>query len=161
MTNDQLKECREAFEKYWVDDRDLSEYETAWKDWKAAWFAHLPNPQPVVSREAIERAFDLGVSLDSDSQWPGYKRTLICNQIEALQLPAPQVPQIDGVTLTDEETDRLNMEIGRYDPKIVRDGGQFIEMVYSRKNGKWIDVEIAEYYQNLARKLAAIKVSRQ
>jgi len=64
LTDDQLKECREAFEK-WALDRGYNlvknhkeEYlrqSTAlvWDGYQEAWSARLPNPQPVVSREAI------------------------------------------------------------------------------------------------------------
>lgn len=69
-----------------------------------------------VSRKALESAWDRGVALDSDATWPGYKRTLIINQIHALQLPAPQttveaLERIASVAGNDEATKgyRLNL----------------------------------------------------
>jgi hypothetical protein len=52
--------------------------------------AHLTPTQSAPSvgiaptRKEVENAFDIGVALDSDSRWPGYKRTLIVNQFMRL-----------------------------------------------------------------------------
>jgi len=157
MTDDQFKECREAFEK-WLEkdttpdeDSFRSNYEFIRDKYMAlgyfaAWSAHLHNPHPVVSRGAIDingREVETAVDeawekfaidfLGVDQSSMTYRELVSAGYDIAksmlTQLPAPQAPQIEGVR---QAINILENVRGTFDPEKDQDPFEAYHVVCSR-----------------------------
>lgn len=124
MNADQLKECREAFEKSeWVlfenqapdltreDDGYLQErVNDDWIVWQSAWSTRFPSPQPVVSREdgelrqqILDECNRASVDKTIDGATAAWRIWKLIEADRLNRLPAPQSPQIEECGWTHDE----------------------------------------------------------